>query len=128
MNDLIKKLKSIINLLEKEGPLLIYAIFLREEPLRKWDFVLSASWLDPRKMDAYTKITSKLKDKLSESELLQFSRVVILDPKDTVVAYLQDLKTIDNGGFHELKESELSDKFGFTIKKAYLLRSLKHDQ
>jgi hypothetical protein len=128
MDELIKKLKSAIELLEKEAPLLICAIFLREEPLKKWDFIVAATWLDSRKMEAYTKITSALKRHLSESEFVQLSRIVILDSNDLVVSYLQNQKTIDNGGFHELNESELSDKFGFAIKKAYLLRSQKDAQ
>lgn len=44
---------------------------------------------------------------------------------DPVVSYLLNLETITNGGFKELSADELSEKFKFTIKRAYLLRSQK---
>lgn len=51
MIETIDKLKALIQALEKEkGPLLICALFLREEPLEKWDFVISASWLNHKEM------------------------------------------------------------------------------
>jgi len=70
-------------------------------------------------------VSSKLQHLLSDSELVQFSRVVILDQDDPVVSFLLDLETIKNGGYKELSAEALSEKFRFTIKKAYLLRSLK---
>ncbi|MGD2169501.1 MAG: hypothetical protein PVI40_04600 [Chlamydiota bacterium] len=128
MIEIINKIKSAITSLEKEKqPLLICALFLRQEPLEKWDIIISASWLNPTEMGSYKIISSKLKDYLEDAELMQFSRIVLLDPKDPIVSYLQNLKTIDNGGFHELEEEELSDKFKFIIKKAYLLRSKKSE-
>jgi hypothetical protein len=126
MNEIIKKIKAAIVELEKEHkPLLICALFLREDPLEKWDIVISASWLTPTEMESYKIVSTKIQKYLNESELMQFARIVLLDQLDPVVSYLQNLKTIDNGGFHELKENELSDKFRFTIKRAYLLRSQK---
>ena len=70
-------------------------------------------------------VSSKLQDSLSDSEIVQISRVVILDQNDPVVSYLQGLETISNGGYTKLSTDELSTKFKFTIRKAYLLRSQK---
>jgi len=127
MKEIIEKLKSEITALEKEkGPLLIFAIFLREDPLEKWDIIISATWLNSEEMSAYKLISSRLRDALNDSELLQFSRIVILDPEDPVVSFLLDLQTIKNGGYQELSGEVLSDKFKFTIKRAYLLRSQKN--
>ncbi len=126
MNEMIGKLKSIIKDLEEEhGPLLICALFLRDGDLDKWDLIISAAWLNPTKMQSYKIISSKLQESLSEGELVQLSRIVILDKDDPVVSYLLGLETIVNGGFKELRADELSDKFKFTIKRAYLLRSQK---
>lgn len=126
MNETINKLKSAISALEKENaPLLICALFLREDPLEKWDIVISASWLNPKEMQSYRTVSSKLQESLSDSELVKFSRIVILNQDDPVVSYLQSLETITNGGFKELRGDELSEKFKFTIKRAYLLRSQK---
>ena len=126
MIEIINKIKKAIKSLENEkGPLLICALFLREEPLEKWDVVISASWLSPKEMQSYKIISSKLKEYLSDSEFLQYSRIELLNSTDPVDSYLQSLKTIDNGGYEELSRDELSDKFDFVIKKAYLLRSKK---
>lgn len=126
MKEIIDKLKALILELEKEnGPLLICALFLREEPLEKWDIVISATWLNSREMQSYKTVSSKLQKKLSDSELVQLSRIVILNQDDPVVSYLQGLETITNGGYKELRADDLSAKFKFTIKRAYLLRSQK---
>jgi peptidoglycan hydrolase-like amidase len=124
MKETIDKFKALVQALEKEkGPLLICALFCREEPLEKWDVVVSASWLNSQEMDSYQTISSKLQESLSDSELMQFSRIVILNQDDPVVSYIQGLETITNGGYKELRADELSAKFKFTIKRAYLLRS-----
>lgn len=126
MNEIIGKLKQLIKNLEKEqGPLLICALFLREDMLEKWDIIISASWLNSAEMQSYKIISSKLRESLSDSELVQISRIVIIDTDDPVVSYLQGLETISNGGYKELRADELSEKFKFTIKKAYLLRCQK---
>jgi len=122
----IEKLKSVIRLLEeKKGDLLIFAIFLREEPLEKWDVLVAADWLNSVDMDAYKVVASNIQQTLDSSELVQFSRVVILDQDDPVVSFLLDLETIKNGGYKELNAGTLSEKFKFVIKRAYLLRSQK---
>ncbi len=127
MKETIDKLKILIKELESEhGSLLIFALFLREEPLEKWDIIISAKWLNSKEMSAYKIISSKLQEVLKDSELVQFSRIVLLEQDDPVVSFLLDLETIKNGGYKELSTEELSDKFGFAIKRAYLLRSHKN--
>ncbi len=124
MNEIIEKLKLMIKDLEKvHGPLLICAIFLRDGDLNKWDIIISASWLNPTEMQSYKLISSKLQETLNEAELVQFSRMVLLAAEDSVVSYLLNLETISNGGYQELRADDLSEKFKFTIKRAYLLRS-----
>lgn len=126
MNVIIEKIKSIIKSLEEEhGPLLICALFLREGELDKWDIIISPTWLSPNEMQSYKIVSSKLQASLSDTELVLLSRIVILGENDPVVSYLQGLETISNGGYKELRPNDLSEKFKFTIKRAYLLRSQK---
>jgi hypothetical protein len=126
MNETIEKLKAVIKSLEHEkGPLMICALFLREDSLDKWDLIIAGSWLNPKEMHSYQTVSSKLQQLLNDSELVQLSRVVILEPDDPVVSFLLDLETIKNGGYKELSTETLSEKFRFVIKKAYLLRSQK---
>lgn len=126
MNEIIEHLKSVIKKLEIEGPLLICAMFLREDSLEKWDIIIAATWLSSVEMKSYKIVSTELQNTLNPSELVQISRIVILDQDDPVVSFLLDLETIKNGGYKGLPTEILSDKFGFKIKRAYLLRSQKN--
>ncbi len=130
MNEILDKLKSVVLALEKEHqPILFFALFLREDSLQKWDIVISAPWLNPSEMHAYQIIASKLQATLSSSEIIEISRAVILDHTDPAILFLQEVCPLTNGGFKESPKDfsvePLSEKFGFTIKKAYILRCQK---
>src|ERR1700722_9826760 len=130
MKEILDKLKSAVQILEKDhGPILLFALFLREDALEKWDIVVSASWLSSSEKKAYEMVVSKIQDNLSSSALVHFSRVVILDNTDPVVSFLQEVCPLTNGGFKESSKDfsvePFSEKFRFTIKKAYILRCQK---
>lgn len=130
MKEILDKLKSVVRVLEMEhGPLLFFALFLREDSLEKWDIVVSATWLSSSEKAAYKMIVPKIQAALTASELVQFSRVVILDNTDPVVSFLQGVCPLTNGGFKEsptdFSVEPFSEKFGFSIKKAYILRCQK---
>lgn len=126
MKELIERLKLAVKDLEKsKGSLLIFAIFLREDSLEKWDIVVAASWLDHSEMESYKTVSSALHDHLKPSDFLNVARIVILPSKDPVVSFLINLETVENGGYKQLSSEALTDNFGFKIKRAYLLRSKK---
>jgi hypothetical protein len=126
----LDKLKSVVQSLEKRHkPILLFAIFQREDSLQKWDIIISAPWLSSSDKNAYQTVVSTIQAHLSTSELIQFSRIVILDHNDPVTSFLQDICPLTNGGYKKSPEDfsvePLSDKFGFNIKKAYVLRCQK---
>lgn len=124
---MLNKFKTVVNSLENEhGSFLIFALFLREEPFERWDIIVSATWLNLGELASYKLISSKLQEFLTESELLLFSRIVLLDPDDEVVQFLLNLQTVKNGGYKEFSGEELTERFKFKIKKAYLLRSVNN--
>jgi hypothetical protein len=130
MKTILDKLKSVVQSLEKEqGHFLLFALFLREDSLEKWDVVVSATWLSSSEKKAYTMVVSKIQAALNASERIQLSRVVILDHTDPVVSFLQEVCPLTNGGFKESPKDfsvePFSEKFGFVIKKAYILRCQK---
>jgi hypothetical protein len=128
MNDLLKKTKEVVLSLEKKyGPILIFTLFLRTDPFEAWDVVVSATWLTGD-LSSYKRITSELQSTLSREEFLQLARVVILDVNDPVVSFLQDTASVKNGHFEEVSGDIFTEKFGFTIKKAYLLRCQKDEK
>ena len=130
MNDILTRFKSVILSLEKQyGSMLVFALFLRDDPIERWDIVVSASWLSSSERDAYEIVVPKIQESLTSSELIQFSRVVILDDTDAAVAFLQEACSVTNGTFKEAPKDFsvdiFSEKFGFSIKKAYVLRCQK---
>lgn len=126
MKELLGKLKKLISSIEMEqqSKFLICAMVLPEESHGKWDFIISAPWLNRSELESFKFIADKLQACLTESELMQISRTVILNPEDEAVKFLQMLETVKNGEYKELRADDLTDKFKFNIKRAYLLRSI----
>ncbi len=126
MKAILDKLKKVLSELEKEhGRILVFALFLRTDPLEKWDIVIAASWLNPNELSSYEMINSKIQKILLPADLVQLARIVILNDHDPVVSFLQDSETVTNGHFGEVSGEVFTDRFGFTIKQAYLLRCQK---
>lgn len=127
MKEILDKLKSVVQVLENDhGSILLFALFLREDSLERWDIVISAPWLSSSDKKAYSIVVSQIQLVLTTSELVQFSRVVILDNTDPIVSFLQEVCPLTNGGFKESPKDfsiePFVGKFNFTIKKAYILR------
>lgn len=128
MKKILDKLKLILTELEKEhGLVLVFALFLREDSLARWDLVVAAPWLDSGDAESYKIVATKVQNLLTSDEIIQLSRVVILDADDPVVTFLQDSYNVPNGTFKEIENCEpFSQRFNFTIRRAYLLRCI-HD-
>lgn len=123
MSTIINKIRIAIDDLEKENSLLlICALFLRKEPLKKWDILISAPWLNPQEMKSYDIVSKKLRNVLGDSDLVKFSRIVLLKTDDPVVLYLQKLGQSFSGNVKKLNEKQLSEVFHFNIKQALLLK------
>ncbi|HSW86599.1 MAG TPA: hypothetical protein VLG49_03765 [Rhabdochlamydiaceae bacterium] len=127
MKDILERLKTVLKELEQEyGEISLFALFLREEAFGKWDLLISASWLDSRALDSYEKVAKKVQKCLNETEIVQLARIVILDINDPGVVFLQDLYSVPNGSFVEVSNcGPLTERFGFVIKRAYVLRCVK---
>ena len=127
MNEILEKLKlSLKELEEKHGGIFLFSLFLREDALGRWDLLVSAPWLNSSSLDSYEIVAKTVQLSLSESEVIQIARVVILDTTDVAVVFLQDLYSVPNGSFVEVQNCEpLTSRFGFTIKRAYVLRCVK---
>lgn len=130
MKEILDKLKSVVQALEKEhGSILFFALFLREDAFEKWDIVVAAPWLNSSERNSYKIVVSKIQEVIGPSEMVQFSRVVVLDQTDPALSFLQEVCPLTNGGFKESPKDfsvePLSDKFPFSIKKAYILRCQK---
>ena len=123
MNDLLEKLKLALKELENdEGDIRLFALFLREDALGKWDLLVSAPWLDSKKLTSYDKITEIVQKHLGENDIIQLARIAILDPNDPSVFFLQEVCPVTNDTYKEVPIAPLSDRFGFAIRRAFVLR------
>lgn len=130
MKEILDKLKLLLLELEKEqGPVLIFALFLRGDSPDRWDLVVSAPWLDSGDVDSYKIVATKVQNRLKAEEIVQLSRVVVLDVDDPAVAFLQDSYNVPNGTFKDVENCEpLSQRFSFTIRRAFLLRCIRDSE
>lgn len=126
MKEILEKLKSILLELEKEhGRILVFALFLRVESPARWDLVVVAPWLDSGNFESYKIVATKVQNLLTSDEVIQLSRVAIIDADDPAASFLQDSYSVPNGTLKEVENCEpLSRRFGFTISQAYLLRCI----
>lgn len=127
MKAILNKLKKALHELEKKhGPIFVFILFLREQSAGGWDLVVAAPWLSTNDMNSYKIVASKVQKLLNTKEIVQMSRVVIIDVDDPVVAFLQGLYNVPNGQFKEIENCEpFSRRFNFKIEQAYLLRCIK---
>lgn len=127
MKETLAKLKAILHDLEKKhGPILVLALFSRLDSPERWDLVVAAPWLDSAGANSYKLITTKIQNLLSSEEIIQLSRVVILDADDPVVSFLQDNYNVPNGSMKAIDNCEpFTQRFNFTVRRAYLLRCIR---
>lgn len=120
MKELVAKLRTVEkDLSDEHGEFSLFALFLREQSLDKWDLLISADWID--KMDGIPLkiVVNKLNSYLSKKELLQISRVVIIQENNPDLVLFQDAISEEN----QPTELRNSDFFGMPIKHAYVITS-----
>ncbi|RYY05965.1 MAG: hypothetical protein EOP43_07630, partial [Sphingobacteriaceae bacterium] len=115
MKELVNKLINI----EKEtsiekGEYNLFGLFLREDSSDKWDMLISANWIDQNKEKALKYLALKIQRMLTQNELLQISRIVIIEDTNPALPALQQTVSVEHG-LTEIKDSNF---FGLQIKHA----------
>lgn len=114
-------LEAIIPL-EKElrlekGAFTLFALFLREEGIGKWDLVVAAPWMDRDNKLALQRIYDWLQDHVSTELMLQISRTVIIQMDNPmlpeIVERFQDNTSVTTVHYEEF--------FGHAIKTAHII-------
>jgi hypothetical protein len=114
----------------EHGDFTLFALVLREDatgfvPIGdrgssdRWDLVVAAPWLDPDKKSDLNYLISKIKTELGSEQLLDLSKVVILDSSNKAVQALNRAIKVEHGQM-ELENTEL---FGLFVRKAYIITS-----
>ncbi len=146
MREFIEKLIALERDISAEkGEFELFAFFLREDALNKWDLIVSAPWLEKDKRTALSYLVKQLRTRFNPQEMLKLSRIVIIDQsnpglKDVRnaiyfairVRYGVDVRipTVVNNAVHAgsgVYEFQNCEFFGLQIKHAYIITSQKGD-
>jgi hypothetical protein len=120
MKELLEKLKKIEEETSAEkGNYDLFALFLREESPGKWDILVAASWIKGNNEATLKYLAPKIQHSFTQNELLQISRIVIIEENNPELPALQEAINIEHG-ISEIKDATF---FGLQIKRAIFITS-----
>lgn len=103
----------------EKGEYDLFALFLREDSSNKWDILVSADWMNNNKEQALKYLAPKIQKSFTKYELVQISRIVIIEENNPALPALQQAISIKHCSA-EIKDSNF---FGLQIKHAFLITS-----
>ena len=109
---------------EKYGPFNLFALFLRENSPNKWDILVASDWVENDKQKSMRLIVKKLIEKLDTKELIDISKVAIIEESNPALASFQSAISIEHGVV-EVRDRSFN---GLPIKHAYVITSKRTDQ
>lgn len=115
-----ESLAAIKDALQKDcGEFSLFALFLREDAPGKWDLVVAGPWIAKDKQKALKTISDRVSLDLSKSQLLELSRIIVLDPGSPALEAILGAVSISNS------QTDVKDRnfFGLQIKHAIILES-----
>lgn len=122
MKELINKYRYLERLISREkGDFILFALFLREDAVDKWDLAVAAPWIDANRKDALSYIANQVQARFKPEELASLSRIVLINQTNPALRTINRTVTIKHG----TAEVQNPDFFGFQIKHAYIVTSQK---
>ena len=120
MREIVQKLAKV----EKEvalekGTFNLFALVLREDAPGLWDLLVAARWVQENKELALKYIAAKIKKVLTSQEIMNLSRIVVIEQDNPALKALQKTIHVEESVV-ELQDSML---FGLPIKHAYIIAS-----
>ena len=120
MKELLDRFVEIeLTLSRENGAFSLFALFLREDAVDRWDLIVAAPWVDADRKDALSRITQAIQARFTPEELSQLSRVVLVDLANPAVDAVNRAIRIRHGQ-GEIRDSNF---FGLQIKHAYVITS-----
>lgn len=120
MNNLVSKLQTVERYFATaNGEFELFALFLREDSVDKWDLLVSAPWIERDKQAGLREIVLKVQETLTEDELIQLSRIVLIDVSNQSLEAIHRAVNIEHGSV-EVNDSNF---FGVAIKHAFIITS-----
>jgi hypothetical protein len=116
--EVFSKLRDEIS--RERGDLSLFALVLREDA-DNWDLVLAAPWAENDDWGhALRYVSQKVMERLKPSELMDLSRIVVLNERDLVLEAFLRTVHVENGKIIELPASTT---FGLPIKSALVFQA-----
>ncbi|MEO6050999.1 MAG: hypothetical protein ABIP78_06670 [Pyrinomonadaceae bacterium] len=120
MKDLIEKFQDLeLEISKVKGDFALFALFLRDDSVDKWDIVVAAPWIENDRKNALAYITSRIQLVFSKAELTRISRVILIDEANPALSAVNTAIRMNHGAA-EVKDSNF---FGLRIKHGYILTS-----
>jgi len=117
----IDKYKKIRNrILKDKGDLDFFGLILREDAPDVWDLVVSAPWAEADTWKALQYLSDVVKAELEPAEILQLSRVVLLEKGNPVLEALLSDHTVTGDDVAEYRDSTVG---GIHFRHAYVLEA-----
>jgi hypothetical protein len=104
---------------QEKGDFALFALFLREEVPDRWDLIAAAPWAFNDQQKATNYFINKIKSVLGAQELLNLSRIVLVDPDHADVVNLNRAIRVEHGAV-EFKDSSFS---GVPVKQGLIITS-----
>lgn len=104
---------------EENGAFALFALFLREDAVDRWDLIVSALWIEADRKSALSLVTKIIQETFSPDELSLLSRVVLVELANPAVEAVNQAVAIQHGQA-EIRDSNF---FGLQIKHAYVITS-----
>lgn len=109
------------DLCDERGAFLLFALLLRDEAPGKWDLIASAPWLHPDRRKDWVFLVERVRDRLSSSEYLDLSRIVLLEHDNPVLKAIQAIINVEHGTF-EIRETSID---GLYVKHGFVITSIR---
>lgn len=120
MKQIAEKLKNLERqMADEKGPFSLFGLFLREDAPDKWDLVVSAPWIDDNKEESLAYIAESLRASLAAEELLNLSRIVLVEQNNPGLEAVQRAMHVQHGVV-EIKDCNF---FDLEIKSAFIITS-----
>lgn len=120
MKELLDRFVNLEKILSDEkGDFSLFALFLREDAVDKWDLIVAAPWIEADRKEALPYITTHIQRAFNSDELSRLSRVVLVDQDNPAVLALNQAMRIQHGQ-NKVRDSNF---FGLQIKHAYIITS-----
>jgi len=119
----VDRLRSVKEELEvPSGAFTLFALLLRDDAPGVWDLVVSAPWLDRDQHAGLKRVADVVSAKLAREELVELSRIVILEAGNPVLEALLSAVNVSGGGVMRVRDSNLA---GLQIKEAFILKAAR---